>query len=303
MAEIELLVAGREQDLPAGADLRSREGFAVRWVEPVDLAATLADSARVAAVLVDGRLASGERAALSEHVRESDPSLPVFFWLHEHSSLGAVGCNPPDRVFLPTVDTDTLVRQLEHVLRVPLYRHVEALVKDAAAHALRSVLQLEVASFETYVRTHARVPHAIQGILPFSGATLAGWAIVSGSRALLGAAAARVLPGAAAGRDEVEEDLVGEAANHLVGFLKRHFDARGITVLNGCPMVVNGTSYRMRHLGRHPLLVLEAEGGEAVIQVCIDTGEPLESGAETPRSLAEGEVAFLSSRADGDVEP
>jgi CheY-specific phosphatase CheX len=225
--------------------------------------------------------------------RALHPNLPVI-WMGDAHNVVPKFLKQPGASD-PALDVDALRGAAGTLLRDQLYANdlVAALV--SAAHQVLREFGVETTRSEPFIMANLSILGDINAILGFSGEGLSGHVLLSASvenaRVLFGKWAPEITPE----MDDLE-DLLGEAANRLLGAFKGVFESRGLSFALRTPGFIRGPYARYRTKGAMPSLAIEFadQGGTLRLELCVDQMRTEGSGPKAMgNAMAVGEIHFL----------
>jgi CheY-specific phosphatase CheX len=225
--------------------------------------------------------------------RALHPNLPVI-WMGDAHNVVAKFLKQPGASD-PALDVDALKGVAGTLLRDQLYANDLVATLVRTAHEVLSEFGVETTPSEPFIMANLSVLGDINAILGFSGEGLSGHVLLSASvesaRIIFGKWAPQIRPE----MDDLE-DLLGEAANRLLGAFKGVFESRGLSFQLRTPGFIRGPYSRYRTKGALPSLAIEFadQGGMLRLELCVDQLRAEGSGAHAPSSaMAVGEIHFL----------
>jgi hypothetical protein len=250
----------------------------------------------LALLVVDSDVGESEGAAFVSELRTVDPTLRII-WLGQPMALGRFGTFPPDRI-LPDLSANALEAAIRDLLRFDVYSPpiVQAL-HDCTVGALEGAFNSPVSSARECFKANQLMFAATAAIVPFSGPKLSGWCLVTGDDAALAGIRARTLEEAGEASRPQLEDVAGELANHIFGYMKAWFIRQGVRLSHGAPLLLYGPECRLRERGGCLAVVVRPEIGEGTlwVQLSFNLGSGVELDAPEERvKITSGAFKLLS---------
>jgi len=250
----------------------------------------------LALMVIDGGIGESPGAALVSELRKLDPTLRII-WLGAATALGRFGAFPPDRI-LPSPTASAFEKAIRDLLRFDVYSPpiVQAL-HDCAVGALEAAFKSPVSGTRECFKANQLMFASTAAIVPFSGPKLAGWCLVTGDDEALAGIRARTIPGADAPARPDLEDVAGELANHIFGYMKAWFTKQGVRLSHGAPLLLYGPQCRLRERGGCLAVVVRPEIGEGTlwVQLSFNLGPGVELEAPEERVvIGSGSFQLLS---------
>jgi hypothetical protein len=210
-------------------------------------------------VAVNASAAGEGKAELLSVAQQQQPDLPIL-WLDpertvdsSNTSVLRVSTLPPPSELAELVD-EALQGQFYGVGLVSALRDSA----DLCLNTLGAYSMLR----KPFLRANRAPLAELNAILPFVGATAAGYLLVGCSEVAAHHAAAQVFatPEGAIRPDQAA-DVMGELASRVLGHLMAQFDARGTPVTFGMPLYIGASAAVLWESQGAPCLGVEFEGG------------------------------------------
>jgi CheY-specific phosphatase CheX len=224
--------------------------------------------------------------------RALHPNLPVI-WMGDAHNVAQFLKQPGASD--PALDLEALKGAAGTLLRDRHYANDLVATLVNTAHQVLREFGIETTWTEPYIKASLSILGDINAILGFTGEGLSGHVLLSSSvenaRVLFGKWAPDVAPE----MDDLE-DLLGEAANRLLGAFKSVFESRGLSFALRTPGFIRGPSARYRTKGAWPSLAIEFAdtGGMLRLELCVD--QMRAEGSASPAradAMTVGEIHFL----------
>lgn len=250
----------------------------------------------LALVVVDGEVGESEGAALVTELRRLDPTLRII-WLGQAVALGRFGAFPPDRI-LPSPTATVLSDAIRDLLRFDVYSPpIVRALHDCTVGALEGAFKSPVTRARECFKANQLMFAATAAIVPFSGPKLSGWCLVTGDDEALAGIRERTLSDPEAPNRAELEDVAGELANHIFGYMKAWFIRQGVKLSHGAPLLLYGPECRLRERGGCLAVVVRPEIGRGTLWVQLSfnlgTGVELEAPEERVQ-IGSGAFELLS---------
>ncbi len=276
--------------------LAALSGLEVELVEVPAAVSRVESLPDLALVVVDGRVGESEGAKLVSELRRLDPTLRIV-WLGQAVALGRFGAFPPDRI-LPNPTADALSEAIRDLLRFDVYSPpIVRALHDCAVGALEGAFKSPVSQAKECFKANQLMFAATAAIVPFSGPKLSGWCLVTGDDAALSGIRRRTLQSPDEPSRAELEDVAGELANHIFGYMKAWFIRQGVKLSHGAPLLLYGPECRLRERGGCLAVVVRPELGQGTlwVQLSFNLGLGVELEApDEPVKIGSGAFELLS---------
>jgi hypothetical protein len=239
----------------------------VRASEAQAVSSLIKSLRRLCLVAVNGDSLKVGAPQLIAGIKTQHPDMPVL-WLSKDRVAGRALAS---KVELVTDDVQKLEAWVAKVAQAHFYSpsFVEQLIGDM--QGVLGAFSLPTRAGEACVKSSLTSLNAVNALIFFSGDALSGHVILSASLADLSLAHRTQFARAPfAGQDDLE-DLLGEAANQIVGHVKRLIESPTAECRPGLPHFIRGDGASFRHKAGAPSLVVEfGNGGQKLyFELCV----------------------------------
>jgi hypothetical protein len=276
--------------------LAALSGVRVDKVRAEDAVSRVESLPDLALVLVDAAVGESEGASLVSDLRRLDPTLRII-WLGQAVALGRFGAFPPDRI-LPTPDANALSDAIRDLLRFDVYSPpIVRALHDCTVGALEGAFKSPVSDTEECFKANQLMFASTAAIVPFAGPKLSGWCLVTGDDEALAGIRERTLESPEQPNRAELEDVAGELANHIFGYMKSWFIRQGVKLSHGAPLLLYGPECRLRERGGCLAVVVRPNVGRGTlwVQLSFNLGSGVELEApDEPVKIGSGAFELLS---------
>lgn len=223
---------------------------------------------RLSLVAINGDTLRTEAARLLSAIKTQHPDLPVFWYTTDLKTVRSL----PKRPDFVTTDLAKLEERITALVREEFYS--PAFVR-AVLPGIQSVLgefALPSRAADPAIKSNLTTLNEVNAFLFFSGEGLSGHVVLSASVGDLNAAyRLQFTRTRFPGHDDLE-DLLGEAANQIVGQVKRAIEGDTLDCRLGLPHFIRGSGVSFRHKAGAPSLAIEftnGTGGKLQFELCL----------------------------------
>ena len=246
---------------------------------------------RLCLIIVNGDSLKVGAAQLLTTIKAQHPDMPVLWFCKDRASARGVAA----RVDLLTDDVGKLESFTGKVVQAHFYSSsfVEQLVLDM--QGALGAFSLPTRPSEPCVKSSLTSLSAVNALILFSGEGLAGHVILSASVADVQLAHRTQFPREQFPGQNDLEDLLGEAANQVLGHVKRLVESPSIECRPGLPHFIRGDGASFRHKAGAPSLAVEfSDGGQKLhFELCVHRFDGTAVRVESGDHLTSGVVNLL----------
>ena len=257
----------------------------------------LESSDPVAAILVDGNVISPEESiTLLDAVRSTGHDIPICWQRSTAPESAHFRPDLPDRSLEfegnPESDREILIRALKKCF---FPRIVAYAMEFSTRLALNQSYHLNIERQESYLRNDHTPLGEVSSVIRFFGGSTMGSVVVSASKAVLRDTYHKVLPNSNGNASNIEEMMVGDMCNAIVGRFKGCMEQNGTHLKMTWPMTATGYPMGLSVSTGRPALVQKLfTHDELYVELYLDQiQEKAVKYNYTSRQVNFGELNFL----------
>lgn len=262
------------------------------------LSAYLKHTEPLAAVIVDGNvLNENESDEVIREIRGSQPEVPIC-WLRSSSSLMKhYRPDLPDKSLEFEGTQEEQIKTINDAIKKRYFPRIVAYAMEFSTRlSIKQSFHLNFDERPSYLRSSYEPLAEISGMMSFFGHETNGSVVVSGSREIMQACRAHMLPTAASDVSTQEQDIAGDMCNAIVGRLKGFLEQNGTRIQNTWPITTTGYPTSLAFgSGRISLVQnLSSDKGELFVELYLDSFDAMAMKRNIrSRSVNTGELKFF----------